>query len=53
MLMGCLGVIVDAKDEDAARFYDKYGFVRLASGEEWPRRMFLPIATIRRALDGD
>jgi GNAT superfamily N-acetyltransferase len=49
-LIACLGVIVDAKDEDAERFYDRYDFVTL-EGSAWPRRMFLPIQTAREALD--
>lgn len=36
-LLGCLGIIVDAKDEDAERFYVKYDFITLHS-EGWPRR---------------
>ena len=45
-LVGCTGVIVDAKDDDAERFYAKYDFVRVP-GDTGPRRMFLPIATAR------
>jgi len=48
-LLGCLGIIVDAKDADAERFYVKYDFTGLHS-EGWPRRMFLPIGTARSAL---
>jgi predicted GNAT family N-acyltransferase len=36
-------VVVDAKDEDAARFYLKYGFIPLV---DTPNRLFLPMATI-------
>ena len=36
-------VIVDAKDERAAAFYRKYGFLELP---KIPRRLFLPMATI-------
>jgi GNAT superfamily N-acetyltransferase len=43
--IGCLGVIVDAKDAHAERFYMKYGFTTLES-TEGPRRMMLPMATI-------
>jgi GNAT superfamily N-acetyltransferase len=49
-ILGCLGVIVDAKDEDAEGFYGKYDFTALSVGP-WPRRMFLPIATARAAFD--
>lgn len=46
--IACLGVIVDAKDEGAERFYFKYDFVTI-EGDGWPRRIFLPIATARAA----
>lgn len=45
-LVGCMGVVVDAKDERAEAFYARYGFAPLATGP-WPRRMFLPITTVR------
>lgn len=48
-LIACVGVIVDAKDEDAERFYTKYGFVTVEA-LSWPRRMFLPIQATRDAL---
>ena len=48
-LVACLGIIVDAKDEQAAAFYGKYDFVELTD-EGWPRRMFLPIGTARAAF---
>jgi GNAT superfamily N-acetyltransferase len=51
-LLGCTGVLVDAKDEDAERFYAKYDFVTVSS-EGGRRRMFLPIATARAAFAGD
>lgn len=47
--LGCVGIIVDAKDQNAETFYAKYDFTTLAA-EGWPRRMFLPIATARAAL---
>lgn len=46
--VGCVGVIVDAKDEGAERFYAKYDFVTVEA-EAWPHRMFLPMATARAA----
>lgn len=46
--VGCVGVIVDAKDEGAERFYAKYDFVTVEA-ETWPHRMFLPMATGRAA----
>lgn len=48
-LLGCIGVIVDAKTEKAERFYEKYDFVAIAA-ETWPHRMFLPIGVARRAF---
>lgn len=48
-LLACLGIIVDAKDADAATFYSKYDFVALTE-DGWPRRMFLHIATARAAF---
>ncbi|MBX3226188.1 MAG: GNAT family N-acetyltransferase [Labilithrix sp.] len=48
-ILGCLGIIVDAKDEDAERFYTKYDFVAITDSG-WPKRMFLPIGTARAAF---
>jgi predicted GNAT family N-acyltransferase len=48
--IGCTGIIVDAKDEDAERFYLKYDFVPVAS-DVWPHRMFLPLETARAAFE--
>jgi GNAT superfamily N-acetyltransferase len=48
-LVGCTGIIVDAKDDTAERFYAKYDFVTI-SAETWPHRMFLPLATARSAF---
>jgi predicted N-acetyltransferase YhbS len=50
-LLGCTGVIVDAKDEGAECFYLKYDFVTITE-DDWPRRMFLSIETARSAFDG-
>lgn len=36
-------IIVDAKGEEAAAFYERFGFVRL---EHEPRRLYLPVATL-------
>lgn len=38
-------LIVDAKDDAAAAFYRKYGFVSFADSD---RRLFMPMATIRQ-----
>ena len=48
-IIGCLGVIVDAKDDDAERFYRRYDFVTV-DASSWPRRMFLPIQVARAAF---
>lgn len=48
-IIGCLGVIVDAKDENAERFYEKYDFVTV-DASSWPRRLFLPIDVARAAF---
>lgn len=48
-LVGCVGIIVDAKDESAEAFYVKYDLVSLAT-EGWPHRMFIALATVRAAL---
>ncbi|HXW25251.1 MAG TPA: GNAT family N-acetyltransferase [Xanthobacteraceae bacterium] len=39
--------VVDAKDDAARAFYEKYGFKRLPSAD---RRLFLPLAEIARAF---
>ena len=45
--LGIHAVVVDAIDEQAKGFYEKYGFVALA---DQPLRLYLPLATIRKAL---
>lgn len=42
-------VIVDARDDTAAAFYRKYGFIPF---NDHQRRLFLPMATIRRLAEG-
>jgi ribosomal protein S18 acetylase RimI-like enzyme len=44
------GIIVDAKDESAARFYKKYGFVELPKIE---KRLFLPMGTVQQLFQKD
>src|SRR5512145_791293 len=44
--LGCVGVIFDAKDGAAERFYLAYGFVTILA-QEWPRRMFLALGMVR------
>ena len=48
-LVGCVGMIVDAKDESAEAFYAKYDLASLEIGS-WPRRMFIALATMRAAV---
>lgn len=42
--IGINAVIVDAKDDNATKFYQHYGFISFPSN---PRKLFLPINTIR------
>lgn len=44
--IGSVAVIVDAKDENAARFYERYGFRRFADP---PLRLYIMMATIAAA----
>ncbi len=45
--IGSVGLITDAIDEDAVKFYAKYDFVILDEKDlNYPRRMFLPNGTI-------
>ena len=48
--VGCMGVIVDSKDEAAERFYGKYGFGTLEE-DGWPKRMFVTMATIQASAE--
>jgi len=43
-------IVVDAKNDEAVRFYEHYGFQKLAS---LPMSLFLPTETARKALLGD
>jgi len=42
-----VAVVVDGKDENAASFYRRYGFISFA---DQPRRLFLPMAVIEKLL---
>jgi len=42
-IAGCVGLFVDAKDDAAARYYQRFGFVPLVDA---PLALFLPIRTI-------
>jgi ribosomal protein S18 acetylase RimI-like enzyme len=44
------GIIVDAKDESAAAFYRKYGFIELPKIE---KRLFLPMGTVEQLFSND
>jgi GNAT superfamily N-acetyltransferase len=44
---GGIGLFVDAKDEDAKRYYEQFGFVPMPSSE---LELFLPLKTIQEAL---
>mgnify|MGYP001412474140 CR=1 FL=1 len=45
--IGIYAVVVDAIDDRAAAFYEKYGFIRFPSR---PDRLFLPIETAKKAF---
>jgi len=42
-------LIVDAKDDTAVAFYQKYGFIPFT---DRGRRLFIPMTTIRKLIDG-
>ncbi len=44
---GGIGLFVDAKDQDARRYYEQFGFVPLPSNDS---ELFLPVKTIQAAL---
>ena len=44
---GGIGLFVDAKDHDAKRYYEQFGFIPLPSNE---LELFLPVKTIQEAL---
>jgi ribosomal protein S18 acetylase RimI-like enzyme len=44
---GGIGIFVDAKDDEAKRYYEKFGFIPLPSNE---LELFLPARTILEAL---
>lgn len=46
--VGVLGMIVDAKDEKAAVFYERFGFKRLV---KTPHRLVLPFSVLKMLLD--
>jgi len=50
--IGCYGVLVDAKDERAAAFYSRYGFVAL-DRTRVPTPMLLTMKVLRKAMAED
>jgi ribosomal protein S18 acetylase RimI-like enzyme len=44
---GGIGLFVDAKDQEAKRYYEQFGFASLPSNE---LELFLPVKTIQEAL---
>jgi hypothetical protein len=44
---GGIGLFVDAKDQEAKRYYEQFGFVPMPSNE---LELFLPVKTIQEAL---
>lgn len=49
-LVGARILVVDALDEKAARFYEKYGFKRLDTAADRPR-LYMKLSDIRATLD--
>jgi GNAT superfamily N-acetyltransferase len=47
--VACAGVVVDAKDAAAEGFYTRYAFTTLDPSAAYPRRMFIPLETVRQA----
>ena len=45
--IAAMAVVVDAKDENAAAFYQHYGFIPL---QNQPRRLFVPMRSIAQLL---
>jgi len=48
--VGCFGVVVDAKNEASESFFQKYDFITVDESR-WPRKMFVPLATVRRMFE--
>lgn len=46
---GGIGLFVDAKDEAAKAYYERFGFIALPDS---PLQLFLPLATLQKALEG-
>ncbi len=48
-LVGAVALFVDAKDVEAAMFYQKFGFLSVPS---YPLQLFLPFSALAEILDG-
>lgn len=48
--IGIYAAVVEAKDEQAQAFYERFGFIAF---KEHPLKLFLPLSTIKQALLGD
>jgi GNAT superfamily N-acetyltransferase len=48
--LGIIGFFVDAKNDEARRFYEQFGFIPLPDN---PLELFLPLATLRKAYRVD
>jgi GNAT superfamily N-acetyltransferase len=46
--LGIVAFFVDAKDENAASFYQKFGFIPIPDS---PDELFIPISTIEKAFN--
>lgn len=46
--VAAFGLVVDAKDDDATRFYTRHGFTSLTELADDESRLILPVATIAR-----
>jgi ribosomal protein S18 acetylase RimI-like enzyme len=49
-IAGSHAIIVDAIDDSAMKFYRSFGFVSLSPDN--PRRMYIPVATAIKAIEG-
>ncbi|MBA4063905.1 MAG: N-acetyltransferase [Isosphaera sp.] len=47
--IGIHSLVVDAIDDEAARFYEHYGFTRFP---DQPGKLFIPLAVVRQAAGG-
>lgn len=43
-------VIVDALNADAAAFYGKFGFEPITSDDEYPKRLYMPLRLVAKAM---